>query len=120
MSILEKLKDFKQFLEDFETESQEIEIEDFRQLYSEIPEENRLHVKKYRDALYIGELNEKGKREGKGIMLYADGRKYEGNWLSDLREGRGYEKHRNGNLYLGTFFNGKAHGHGIYKWANGE
>jgi hypothetical protein len=42
-------------------------------------------------------------RHGKGIMIYMNGRRYEGNWEGDLRHGRGYEKHPNGNYYIGYF-----------------
>jgi hypothetical protein len=80
----------------------------------------KIQIKKYKDALYFGQLNADGKRQGKGVMIYANDRKYEGEWSEDLRHGRGYERHSNGNLYIGQFQQGKAQGHGIYKWANGE
>lgn len=32
-------------------------------------------------------------------MVYANSRRYEGEWKDDLREGKGYEKHPNGNIY---------------------
>ncbi|MFS8159504.1 MAG: hypothetical protein ACMG6E_04695 [Candidatus Roizmanbacteria bacterium] len=53
-------------------------------------------------------------------MIYSNGRKYEGEWLNDVRHGRGYEVHPNMNVYIGEFVNGKAHGHGIYQWKHGE
>ena len=89
-------------------------------LCSENADDNKIQVKRYRDAVYIGEVNENGKRHGRGIMLYANGRKYEGRWKDDIRHGRGFEKHTNNNVYNGEFLDGKAHGHGIYKWGNGE
>lgn len=58
-------------------------------------DEDKIHVKKYRDAIYIGHLNEDGKRTNKGIMIYANGRRYEGEWFSDVRSGRGFELHPN-------------------------
>jgi hypothetical protein len=65
-------------------------------------------LKKYKDAIYIGQVNSEHKREGKGIMFYFNGRRYEGDWLKDLRQGRGYEIHPNGNIYVGRFLEGKA------------
>jgi hypothetical protein len=82
--------------------------------------QKRISLKKYKDALYIGQLNSTNKRDGKGIMFYFNGRRYEGDWQEDVRHGRGYEIHPNGNIYNGRFQEGKANGHGIYKWANGE
>ena len=38
-----------------------------------------------------------GRREGKGIMRYKDGREYKGDWLND-----------------------KMHGHGTFVWPTGE
>lgn len=34
-------------------------------------------------------------------MMYANDRRYEGEWENDLRHGRGYERHSNGNIYVG-------------------
>ena len=70
--------------------------------------------------MYFGELNAEGKRHSKGVMVYANGRRYEGNWKDDVRHGRGYERHANQNVYIGEFFEGKVQGHGQFKWANGE
>jgi hypothetical protein len=76
------------------------------------PEKNKIHIKKYKDAIYIGEMNESSQRHGRGFMLYTSGRRFEGFWLNDLRHKRGFEKHANGNIYIGQFLNGKAHGLG--------
>ncbi len=75
--------------------------------------------KKYSDATYQGILRD-GKREGKGLMKYNNGRIYEGEWCNDLRDGKGLETYPNGNSYEGEFKQGKAEGKGIYKWHNGE
>jgi hypothetical protein len=72
-----------------------------------------LNIKRYKDAIYLGELNLEQKRQGFGVMLYTSGRRYEGQWENDLRNIRGYERHSNGNIYQGEFKEGKAHGHGI-------
>jgi hypothetical protein len=41
----------------------------------------------------------KGKRDGKGIMKYENGRIYEGMWDWDVRSGLGFEIYSNGNTY---------------------
>lgn len=47
-----------------------------------------LKLKKYKEAAYYGEFIE-GRREGKGIMMYLSGQKYEGDWKNDQRHGQG-------------------------------
>ena len=116
-TILDSAKDLANFLENIaRLESKELSKEELLVLYAE----GKLHLKKYKDALYLGEVNEEGGRHGKGLMIYTNQRRYEGEWDKDLRHGRGYERHPNGNIYVGTFAMGKAHGHGMYKWTNGE
>ncbi|TNV84245.1 hypothetical protein FGO68_gene59 [Halteria grandinella] len=78
-------------------------------------------VKRFKDAIYRGEIEpESNKRHGKGVIVYKNGRVYEGEWLNDKRQGRGYERFANGNTYQGEFKEGKAHGKGLYQWRNGE
>ena len=74
---------------------------------------------KYKDAIFLGTVI-KGKRHGKGVMKYRNGRQYEGFWEHDLRDGKGFERYPNGNTYFGQFKYGKAHGKGVYTWKNGE
>ena len=57
-------------------------------------------VRKFPDAVFIGQIDN-GKRHGKGLMRYKNGRQYEGEWENDLRQGRGFEKYPNGNSYYG-------------------
>ena len=59
-------------------------------------------VKRFADAIFQGEITE-GKRKGKGVMKYKNGRVFEGDWDNDLRHGRGYERYANGNVYHGQF-----------------
>jgi hypothetical protein len=49
----------------------------------------------------MGILNKKGFREGMGVMVYGNGRLYEGEWWEDQRHGKGYEVYPNGNNYDG-------------------
>lgn len=41
---------------------------------------------RYKDAIYIGQI-QNAKRGGEGVMKYANGRQYEGEWMADLRHG---------------------------------
>jgi radial spoke head protein 1 len=58
--------------------------------------------RRYQDALYIGVIIG-GKRHGKGVMKYKNGRQYEGDWVADIRNGRGFERYPNSNYYTGYF-----------------
>ena len=62
-------------------------------------------VKRFKDAIFRGEIDESNKRNGKGVIVYKNGgRVYEGDWYMDKRQGRGYEMFANGNIYQGEFF----------------
>jgi hypothetical protein len=78
-----------------------------------------LEIKRYKESAYWGETQE-SKRHGQGVLLYANGRVYEGNWSANLRNGKGFEKFSNGSTYKGTYVNGKPEGCGRYEWENGE
>jgi hypothetical protein len=55
---------------------------------------------RYKDAIFVGTVIS-GKRHGKGVMKYRNGRQYEGYWDRDLRDGKGFERYPNGNTYFG-------------------
>jgi len=55
--------------------------------------EEKIHKRKYKDAIYFGHFNSDNKRHGKGVMIYCNERRYEGEWDNDLRVGRGFEIH---------------------------
>ncbi len=81
---------------DHDNPSYEMESNEFD--YEEIKETENFAIKHYKDGVYKGEIGET-KRNGKGVMIYKSGRKYEGEWLYDKRNGRGYERFLNGNTY---------------------
>ena len=76
-------------------------------------------VKKFKESVFYGEMIN-GRRHGQGIMLYNNGRLYEGQWECDYKQGMGYEKFPNCSVYQGYYVNGKPEGVGKYTWANGE
>jgi hypothetical protein len=121
---LENMKEYVKFKKVMDYESETIEL---YEMISELfdydllrKESANFNVKQYKDSIYRGEINEKRKREGKGVIVYETGRIYEGEWSHDKRHGRGYELFSNGNTYQGDYLKGKAEGKGAYIWRNGE
>lgn len=47
---------------------------------------------------------------GKGVQLWKDGAKYEGEWRDNKANGRGTFYHVNGDLYEGEFRDDQANG----------
>lgn len=88
--------------------------------YDELKTKHNFQIIKFKDAVYRGLILNVDKREGYGVMIYDNGRIYEGKWQNDKRHGSGFERYSNGNAYEGLFERGKAYGEGIYKWKNGE
>jgi len=73
------------------------------------------------EGMYCGYWNlTNNKREGKGIMVFNDGRIYEGMWKSNIPWGNGRWIQPTGNIYEGQIRKGKFHGFGKYIWKDGE
>ena len=70
-------------------------------------------------AIYIGEWNSSGEKHGRGIQIWPDGSKYEGEWLNNKTNKYGRLIHADGDVYEGNWLNDKASGHGIYIHSNG-
>lgn len=47
-----------------------------------------LKVKLYKESVYYGEIKQ-NKKQGLGIMIYKNGRLYEGEWQNDQKKGLG-------------------------------
>ena len=75
--------------------------------------------KEYKEGRYIGSIID-GKREGIGIFIYVNGKRYEGEWKNDKIDGRGIMFYKNGDKYDGYFVNNKKEGKGIYYYNNGN
>ena len=81
--------------------------------YSKILSEPNFVVKKYKYSIYRGQIKidaESKKRSGYGVIVYENGRVYEGQWENDKRHGHGYEIFPDKNTYHGWYSNGKAEG----------
>lgn len=83
--ILKTIKGTKDILLNMESSS--LFLEDYRPVsmlinMKELRESSKFGVKKFNDAIYMGELENVngGERNGKGVMVYKNGRIYEGNW----------------------------------------
>lgn len=70
-------------------------------------------------AIYWGQWNKDGFRQGKGVQIWKDGSKYEGYWKYDMANKKGRLIHADGDVYEGEWFNDKANGKGIYEHMDG-
>lgn len=76
---------------------------------------------KYDNGIYTGYLNKNtNKPHGKGIIIYNNKEKYEGNWKNGLKEEIGIYKYQNDEIYLGKFKNNIREGYGKYTYKNGN
>ncbi|CAG9312610.1 unnamed protein product [Blepharisma stoltei] len=82
-------------------------------------------------SLYVGEWNDRGQPEGRGMMYCADGGICEGSWKTGKLHGKGRRINSVGDMYLGDWVEGKMNGSGrmeysvdnhIYEgeWINGK
>ena len=111
-----------------------------------VSNDKELHwvIQKYKtDGLYIGQLNNKNKKEGRGLIEtkeinligYFDddlvngkaftydkeykNKIFEGNYVKGKREGHGILIYSNGDKYEGNFSNNFKNGEGIYHYKSG-
>ena len=70
-------------------------------------------------AVYVGQWNSEGQREGRGTQVWSDGSKYVGYWKNDQAHGKGRLIHVDGDVYEGNWIKDKAEGHGIYEHLDG-
>ena len=74
------------------------------------------------EGMYTGQLVD-GRRNGHGVMRYADGVTYDGEWKEDKAEGCGvYRDDRDGEnwVYEGQWTNDKRHGYGVETMYNDD
>eukprot|EP00039_Didymoeca_costata_P018473 m.333600 g.333600 ORF g.333600 m.333600 type:complete len:150 (+) comp17181_c0_seq1:86-535(+) len=78
------------------------------------------HEVQYDDGdQYAGDWNNEGKREGFGVLTFADGSRYSGNFVGGLCQGHGVLTFTDNSKYEGEFQSGKFHGFGIYHRGDG-
>ncbi|GHU22595.1 hypothetical protein FACS189472_15500 [Alphaproteobacteria bacterium] len=61
-----------------------------------------------------------GVKEGQGILVYADGGVYDGEWSGDRKNGKGTLTLVSGDGYVGEFVNNFAEGKGMVSFASGS
>ena len=74
----------------------------------------------FHDGSYVGEVDKKGLKHGKGTYKWLDGSFYEGDFDRDLRHGTGHFKWANGETYKGDYLQDQRTGLGIYTWPDGS
>ena len=69
---------------------------------------------------YTGEVNDEGEPDGFGLIIYASGNKYQGEFSNGAMDGYGTFTWVDGDSYRGGFKNNKRNdGFGTYTWENG-
>ena len=71
--------------------------------------------------VYTGQRSGKGKIEGKGLMTWPNGDRYDGMWKKGVFEGEGtYTWAAQGYSYTGQWSKGYIKGHGTFRFNNGN
>ena len=73
----------------------------------------------FKDCRYYGEFVA-GQLKGNGVMVYKNGRTYEGGFNQNAPDGYGEELFENGDSYKGKYKKGFKVGDGIYSYFNGD
>lgn len=72
-------------------------------------------------ATYEGQwIVGKDTRQGKGVLVWPDGSRYEGFWIDNQAWGHGRLIHADKDVYVGQWHKDKAHGKGKYHHADGS
>ena len=69
------------------------------------------------DALGAGPS---ARKHGRGVMVWGDGMRYDGEWRDDKRSGRGVFTYADGRRYDGEWANGDYHGRGASRLPDGR
>jgi hypothetical protein len=71
-------------------------------------------------ALYEGPRSAEGERHGKGVMRWANGDMYVGEFYQGARQGTGTLQFVDGSEYVGDWWNNDMHGSGTRRFVNGD
>eukprot|EP00826_Nyctotherus_ovalis_P042995 TRINITY_DN4494_c0_g1_i7.p1 TRINITY_DN4494_c0_g1~~TRINITY_DN4494_c0_g1_i7.p1 ORF type:complete len:220 (-),score=73.29 TRINITY_DN4494_c0_g1_i7:57-716(-) len=72
------------------------------------------------EAQYYGFWNTSTNlKDGNGVIVWADGSRYDGTWKDGKADGYGRLIHMDGDVYVGEWKNDKAHGKGKYTHKDG-
>ena len=127
-------KDYKPYMD---------KINELKPLNQKIENKLRFFEKNGIEDVYIGQVNEKEKKYGRGALIRNNGNYFVGYWKDDKMNGQGYEYNKNGEeicsgeyksgalngqgkkiyedgtRYEGAFLDGKEDGMGIYYFKDG-
>lgn len=71
--------------------------------------------------VYTGQRDGKGRIDGRGLMVWPNGDRYDGQWKKGLMEGEGtYTYAQAGYSYTGHWVKGNIKGHGTFRFNNGN
>ena len=88
---------------------------------SDLNIESEIKIKQdYSKAVSLTEEKNKPKLTGKGIKIYPDGGRYEGDFVNGLKQGKGIYYYKDGDKYVGEFYNDEKDGKGIYYYKEGD
>ena len=65
-------------------------------------------------SVYSGEVVGDNVREGRVMVIWSDGSRYDGYWREDKANGRGRLIHADGDVYEGEWLDDQASGFGTY------
>ena len=74
----------------------------------------------FSDGSYKGEIDQKGRKHGKGTYEWHDGSVYVGDFKNDSRHGNGRFNWSNGESYKGEYLEDERTGEGSYHWPDGS
>ena len=74
----------------------------------------------FSDGSYKGEIDQKGRKHGKGTYEWHDGSVYVGDFKHDSRHGNGRFNWSNGESYKGEYLEDERTGEGSYHWPDGS
>lgn len=69
---------------------------------------------------YEGEKDEEGRRHGRGVCVWPDGKRYCGEWRHGVISGTGEMTWPDGRSYEGQFEAGVKQGTGTFRWKDGR
>lgn len=99
------------------------ELKPYEVDFNKLPRSNLVYIHKMKvgDNIYRGQVQAKRPftLEGVGVMVYPDGKIYEGFWKNGLRSGHGRLVYTNGSVYTGDWANDLTNGYGVFSNAVG-
>ncbi|XP_023647880.1 ankyrin repeat and MYND domain-containing protein 1 isoform X2 [Paramormyrops kingsleyae] len=67
-----------------------------------------------------GQTEPAGREDGRGVQVWPDGCRYDGQFVEGLKQGIGVFTWPNGEVYEGSFYRDCRHGEGVFSWPGGS